>query len=613
MEDSSSSSPDSVTRFGTIDYVVFVCMLAVSASIGFYYACSGSRQRTAGEFLMANRSMGVVPIALSLLASFLSAIGLLGIPVEIYTYGTSYWSMVLAYIIVMPMSAYIYLPVFYSLNLTSAYEYLERRFNRAVRQCGSIIFMIQMILYMAMVTYAPALALSQVTGLHVWTSVAAIGVVCIFYTTVGGMKAVMWTDAFQIMVMIAAMLAVDIRGLTTLGGFQGILEKAQRGMRINQIDFSPDPFVRHTFWCLLIGGTFTWLAIYGVNQTQVQRYLTSPSMKSAQMALWLNLPGLFISISICCFTGLILYANYADCDPKSAGAIKAPDQLLPLYVMERLGEFPGLPGFFVAGIFSGSLSTLSSGLNSLAAVTLEDFLRTTCCKNITEERAGLVSKFLALAFGIIAIALVAVVEQLGNILQAAVSIFGIIGGPLMGLFTLGMFFPWANSWGALSGLFTSLSLVLWIGIGTQVHQPPLPKLEVSTTGCNITDLFTNVTNIENHEILSVYRISYQWYSTIGCITLIVVGLIVSFITGSQKSEDLDPRLLCPPVRALIKALPPNIKNMFRCNLKQADPPRAVPTFTNGDTKNGQTNLAFDNTNDRYNNNKNKTEEITSRF
>uniref|UniRef100_T1IVP0 Sodium-dependent multivitamin transporter n=1 Tax=Strigamia maritima TaxID=126957 RepID=T1IVP0_STRMM len=411
------ASPDLDARFSIPDYVVFVLMLMVSAGIGFYYACSGSKQRTASEFLMANRSMGVLPIALSLLASYLSAIGLLGIPVEIYWYGTSYWCAVFSNFIVMPVSAYVYLPVFYHLQLTSAYEYLERRFNVTVRRLGSVIFILQMMLYMSMVCYVPALALSQVTGLHVWASVAAIGIVCTLYTTVGGMKAVMWTDVVQIMVMFAAMLAVIIQGLLLLGGFRNVLDIAGRGGRLDTFNFDTNPLVRSTFWNLILGGGVTWSAIYGVNQTQVQRYLTAPSLRTAQMALWWNLVGLFIAISTCTLVGLVLYAFYEHCDPLTAKIISAPDQLLPLFVMETLSKYPGLPGFFVAGIFSGSLSTLSSGLNSLAAVTLEDFIRPLCLKNLSDERAGLISKFIALAYGVLALGLVAIVEQLGNVLQ----------------------------------------------------------------------------------------------------------------------------------------------------------------------------------------------------
>uniref|UniRef100_T1IGS7 Sodium-dependent multivitamin transporter n=1 Tax=Strigamia maritima TaxID=126957 RepID=T1IGS7_STRMM len=110
------------TRFGVEDYAVFVAMLAISMGIGIYYACSGDRQRTAKAFLMADKSMGVFPVSFSLFASFISAPAILGIPVEVYTYGTSYWTMTLSFLIVLPVTAYLYMPVFHDLDLTSSYE-----------------------------------------------------------------------------------------------------------------------------------------------------------------------------------------------------------------------------------------------------------------------------------------------------------------------------------------------------------------------------------------------------------------------------------------------------------------------------------------------------------
>uniref|UniRef100_T1IR61 Sodium-dependent multivitamin transporter n=1 Tax=Strigamia maritima TaxID=126957 RepID=T1IR61_STRMM len=521
------------TRFGVEDYAVFVAMLAISMGIGIYYACSGDRQRTAKAFLMADKSMGVFPVSFSLFASFISAPAILGIPVEVYTYGTSYWTMTLSFLIVLPVTAYLYMPVFHDLDLTSSYEYLERRFNRTVRKLSSAIFVGNMIMFLAIVTYVPAVALSQVTGMHVWLSVSIIGIVCTIYTTLGGMKAVMWTDAVQILVMLFSI-------------------------------FDANPLERHTFWCLTIGAAVMWLSVYGVNQTQVQRYLTSKSKRTATLALWLNLPAQFIFISLSITIGLLVYAKYATCDPLSIKLIQSKIQILPLFVMESLSDFPGLPGLFVAGLFSASLSTLSSGLNSLAAVTLEDFVKPLCYPKLSERQAGFASKFIASLYGVAALGLVAVVEQLGNILEAVFSLFGMVSAPLFGLFTLGMFFPHANSLGAGVGFFSGLVVVLWLGIGAQIMKPHIPQLPVSVSDCNTTVHVTrvvleNITTFpERTEPYSVYNISYLWYSTIGMLIVIIVGLFVSYLSSKftywpitfQDPLEVDPRLLSPPIRRL---------------------------------------------------------------
>ena len=121
------------------------------------------------------------------------------------------------------------------------------------------------------------------------------------------------------------------------------------------------------------------------------------------------------------------------------------DQLFPLFVMQVMGDYPGVPGLFVAGVFSGALSTVSSGLNSLAAVCLRDFIQGGCNIKLSETRATFLTKMLAVGFGIIGYVVVFAVKYLPGVLEAALGIFGIVGGPVLGAFTLGMFFPFANS------------------------------------------------------------------------------------------------------------------------------------------------------------------------
>ncbi|KAH8038313.1 hypothetical protein HPB51_000745 [Rhipicephalus microplus] len=237
-----------VSRFTVWDYVVFGGMLCVSASIGIYYAVMGVRRKaTTDDFLMGGRSMSVFPVALSILASFMSAITLLGTASEMYIYGTQYLLIIFSYCLVIPATAYLYMPVFYRLHVTSAYEYLELRFNHVIRAMGCVTFSLQMLIYMAIVLYAPALALSQVTGISVWTSVLSIGIVCTFYTSIvsirgadqygnesvsGGMKAVVWTDVFQICLMFGSMLMIAIRGAYDIGGMKVVYNRAYDGSRI---------------------------------------------------------------------------------------------------------------------------------------------------------------------------------------------------------------------------------------------------------------------------------------------------------------------------------------------------------------------------------------------
>ncbi|XP_059167278.1 sodium-coupled monocarboxylate transporter 1-like [Physella acuta] len=541
--------------FTWLDYVIFGAILFISAAIGLYFAIKDRRNKSMNHFLLAGKNMSPIPVGLSLLASFMSAITLLGTPAEMYNYTTMYFWIGLGYLLVIAGAAHVYIPIFYHLGVTSAYEYLEKRFSRGVRTAASMTFVLQMILYMAIVLYAPSLALNAVTGFTLWGSVISVGIVCTLYTAFGGMKAVLWTDSFQIFMMIASLVVILIKGDIVGGGFNQTWTSAERTNRIYFTDFNPDPAVRHSVWSLTIGAYFTWVAIFGVNQAQVQRAVTCPSLSKAQMAIWFNFPGLCLILYLCCFIGLYMSAFYENCDPLKSGFVDDVNQIIPMYVMDILGDVIGLPGLFVAGLFSGALSTISSGLNSISACILEDVIRAYFAKDLRESRARLFSQIIALIFGLVCLGLTYVASQLGNILQAALSLFGMIGGPLLGVFSLGMFFPWANKWGAYSGLFGSLIFMFWIGVGAAVVKPPTEKALRFVTNCNVTAFSSEMLSKLNSTAAStvdtsvpayhLYTLSYMWYSTTAVLTCIAIGLIVSFITGAKKASDVDPRLICP--------------------------------------------------------------------
>uniref|UniRef100_A0A8C7SYY8 Solute carrier family 5 member 8 n=1 Tax=Oncorhynchus mykiss TaxID=8022 RepID=A0A8C7SYY8_ONCMY len=367
--------PRVIGSFVAADYAVFALMLLVSAAIGVYYAIVGRGQSSSREFLMGGQSMTAVPVALSLTASFMSAITVLATPAEVYRYGASYGLFSLSYVLVVVVSSEVFLPVFYRLGITSTYEYLEIRFNRATRLLGTVMFIVQTMLYTGIVIYAPALALNQVTGMDLWGAVISTGVVCTFYCAMGGLKAVVWTDVFQVGIMVAGFLSVIIRAVVLQGGVSNILNHAELGGRLNFWDFDASPLRRYTFWTITFGGTFVWTSIYGINQAQVQRYISCKSMTHAKMSLYINLLGLWIIMLCSVFAGLCLYSVYKHCDPWTAGTVSAADQLMPYMVMDILRDYPGLPGLFVAAAYSGTLSTVSSSVNALAAVTIEDLIK----------------------------------------------------------------------------------------------------------------------------------------------------------------------------------------------------------------------------------------------
>ncbi|KAL7858255.1 hypothetical protein AOLI_G00183570 [Acnodon oligacanthus] len=549
----------SVGTFQAWDYVVFTCLFVVSSGIGVFFAVKERKKVSSREFLVGGREMTCGPVALSLTASFMSAVTVIGTPSDVYRFGASYVVFGIAYTFMVILTAELFLPVFYRSGITSTYEYLEMRFCKVVRGAATLIYMVQTILYTGVVVYAPALALNQVTKFDLWGSIIATGVVCTFYCTLGGLKAVVWSDAFQMVVMVVGFLTVLVQGSDRSGGIVAVWKTAQAGDRLNVFDFDPSPLRRHTFWTLTIGGMFTWLGIYGVNQSTIQRCISCRTENHARWALYLNLVGLWMILFCAVVSGLIMYAFYSHCDPWTAGYVSAPDQLMPYFVLDILGSFPGLPGLFVACAFSGTLSTVAASINALATVTYEGFV-SQCCRDISSRAATWISKALCVVFGVACTSMAVAASSMGAIVQAALSIHGMCGGPMLGLFSLGILFPFINSKGAIGGLMLGATLSFWVGGGAFIH-PASPNythpLPLSTENCTLlnttaaaftpTPLLLSTPDSSERSVLaeSWYSMSYLYYSTVGFLATVLGGLLFTLLTGPSKPQEVKPGLIRP--------------------------------------------------------------------
>ncbi|CAK8690687.1 sodium-coupled monocarboxylate transporter 1-like [Clavelina lepadiformis] len=559
--------------FQVADYVVFVFMLLISAAIGIYFAFEQRRSKseTTDSYLMANRQMSYGPVSMSLIASFMSSVTILGVPAEYYIYGSMFTWFGLLYLLIPFIIGWIYLPVFYDLGISSTYEYLERRFNRATRLICTFMFLVLSVLYGGIVVYGPALALSEATGFDMWIAILSTGLVCIFYTSLGGLKAVIWTDVFQAILMITGFIAVIIQGSINFNGFSNIWKAAEEGGRIDFVHFEFDPRIRHTFWAMMVGGVIFWISINGVNQTQVQRYLCCKTKRDAKIAIILNGIGLVVILVLAGMTGLTIFATYRHCDPIDSGKIRKSDQLFPFIVMDILGYLPGIPGLFVAGVYSSSLSTISSGMNAMACVALEDFIKPfTKWKTKTYT---LLSKLLSLGFGVSFILLAYLASHVGGLIRMAYSVHGIIGGPVVGLFTIGIMLPFVNGWGALVGVCLGWGSSIWMFVGSTFYPKSEEFFNVlprSTKGCSASDVISSVSDearalevtlaervfnttlisstsssvtTERPPIADFYAASYLYLAVVGCLTTIVFAILFSLLTGFTKRNPPPKELL----------------------------------------------------------------------
>ncbi|GFS24888.1 sodium-coupled monocarboxylate transporter 1 [Elysia marginata] len=567
------SSRDIRLSFGTADYVMLGIMLLGSMSIGLFFAVCGKSQMTNLEYLLGGRRLKALPVCMSLFATFMSAISLIGIPTEIYSYGTMYMYCLIGQVLSYIVATVTLIPLMYPLRVTSVYEYLNLRFkSRTVQLLGAAFGVMTTLSYMTIALLSPALALETAVGIPLWLSIILVGAVGTVYTTLGGMKSVIWTDVFQTFVIFAGIFTVIIKGTMDAGGMDKVWQTSKDTGRIDFSDISFDPRVRHTVWNLSIGLTFYWLANH-FTQSSVQRLVSTRSIQDARNVYFFTIPLIVVFISVLCVTGLVLlaYFNEIGCDPLAAGFVKNKNQLVPYFVIHTLSFLPGLSGLYIATIFSGALSTLSSGINSLAANTVQDFLPW-FLRYKSEVFVTSVTKTLVCFFGMASTGLAYLAKNFeGPVIQVGYTAIAASNGPLLGLFLLGGLFPQANSSGATVGFLSSIVLSFWQAIGSLRFRYATPVLPLGPTdNCgapgNISSLFsstptytfttnnsTDFTTFLNYSTVqgsdrfemgerdfSFYDVSYVWAPVTGAVMTIVFGLVTSLVSNCFSAEIVRP-------------------------------------------------------------------------
>lgn len=519
-----------MATFTSWDYAVVAITLIISSILGVIFSFIGKKEKTTTDYLLADHSMSVFPVAFSVTASYISTITLMGAPSEIYQFGAIICYSSIALLLATPTIAYVILPVFSNLGATSIYEYLEQRFGFLLRTVVSLIFTFQQVLFMAIALYAPALALETVTELNKSLAISVIGLVCTFYSTIGGIKGVIATDILQGILMMVPLLGAIVYATIETKSFTEIWEIALEHHRLNFAEFDWDLTSRYTLWSCLLGNFVLYTSLIGANQVQVQRFSTVKDLKDGQKCVWWNLVFMtLIQVVVLCGS-IAIYWYYHDCDPLLEGRITSRDQLLPLFIMDNMGHIPGLPGLMVAGLFCGTLSSVSSVINSLSAIVLEDYLRPlnkVCCRlDLSKNMTLLTTKTISMVLGIIFTASAFLGDYFGGLLESCLTLSGVTAGPILGVFLLGMLTMKANHSGALIGLVIGVTSAGFIAF----VQPkaPLDILELSTNSCFIIDP-QDMSSDGEDEYFWLYNVSYMWYSVIGILTTIISGYVWSWI------------------------------------------------------------------------------------
>ncbi len=544
-----------------LDWLVLAVSLAGIIGYGLYRSRGSS---SVHDYLLAGKSMRWWVIGLSIMATQASAITFIGTTGQGYVDGIRFVQFYFGLPIAMVIISAVAVPFFHRSGVYTAYEYLEKRFDRKTRTLASLIFLIQRGLGVGIALYAPAVVLSIMVGWPEWATILTMGVLVVGYTSIGGIKAVMWTDAQQMTVMLLGIVAAFLAAVFTLPSdvsFGDALYLAGTSGKLRAVDLSFDWQNRYNLWSGLIGGSFLALAYFGCDQSQVQRYLTGKSIRHVRLSLLLNsvvkVPLQFVIL----LTGAMVFSFFLfeqppllfnsverraleeSNDPAYASVQQRYDRAFSerrdaarsllraetsssrrayfdaeagfqaarregislaeqrkdgatyndtnyIFLTFVLTYLPaGLVGLIMAAVFAAAMSSISSELNSLAAVTVMDHYRTYIRKHAADHHYVTVSRIATAFWGLYAMAFAGFAGQLGSLIEAVNIVGSLFYGSMLGAFVLA-FGPWrANGNGAFAGMLAGLAAVAWASRNTSI--------------------------------------SFLWYNLVGCLVTVLVGLIVS--------------------------------------------------------------------------------------
>lgn len=449
--------------FGTLNYLVLVGYLGILVLIGIKVS---KNQHNVDDYFKAGGRVPWWAAGISVFGTQLSAITFMAIPAKTFATDWTLFFLLMTIIMVAPLIIAWFLPFFRRLNLTTAYEYLELRFNRTVRLLGSLIYIVLQLGRLGIVLLLPSLALTVVTGIQVEICIMIMGVLSIFYTVMGGVEAVIWTDVIQVIVLLGGALISLVFLVYTLGmDFNQFTDFVKDSNKTKLFNWDLD-FTGTAIWVVLIGGIASNIVQYGSDQTVIQRYLTTKdettAAKGIRTGAWMALPSALIFFSI----GTALYLFYLKNPHELSPVVENTDSIFPWYIVTQLPE--GVSGLLIAAVFAAAMSSLDSSMNSVATVITTDLYSTKSGKKRMNELKF--AKVMTILIGTIGTALALWMATIGipSLWDQFNMLVGLFAGGLGGVFLVGILTQRANALGTIFGLTGSAIIQIFVKYQTDL-------------------------------------------------------------------------------------------------------------------------------------------------
>ncbi|HSI18867.1 MAG TPA: sodium/solute symporter [Sphingomonas sp.] len=448
-----------------LDWTIIVIYMAAMLGVGgFMYR--RAKLNSTSDFFLGSRSIPFWAAGVSMFAGNTSSISYLAIPAKAFETNWEYMTSKIVTVVGLMFVAIWVVPALRRLNLVSVFNYLEQRFHPGIRMLASALCIAMHVGgRMGVVLFLPALAIGTITGFNVIGCICILGVCTIIYTALGGMRAVVWTDFIQVIVLMGgALFAIGF--IVWSLGFNAIEHAAMASDKTHMVNTSFD-FTQPTLWGFLILILFDTVLTFPKDQILMQRALATSSDKNAGRSIWLFaavlLPGGFVFYVI----GTVLFAYY-QAHPMRLDPLLPIDAVFPSFIGMELPH--GVTGLIIAGLFAAAMGTLSGTINSVATLLSVDFYEK-FSKDPTQKKTVRFAEWMTILVGVVGIGLAVLLSQLDihSLLDLSIELFGVLGGSCAGAYTLGMFTRRANAAGVGIGIVAASAVTLAASIFHLVH------------------------------------------------------------------------------------------------------------------------------------------------
>jgi len=556
-----------------VDWVVLIATLLF---ITIYGIAKNINNQTAESYVVGNRDMKWWAICISIMTTQASAVTFISTPGQGFEDGMRFVQFYFGLPIAMIVLSVFFVPLYYKMRVSTAYEFLETRFDLKTRTVTSLLFLTQRAMGAGLTIYAPAIVLSVLLGWDLKWTIVALSILTISYTTFGGYKAVAQTQQFQMLVIFLGLFLTFIILLNSLpdgiGLSQSLAIAGQTG-KMNLVDFKVDFSDRYNFWSGVIGGFFLFMSYFGTDQSQVGRYLSGASLRESRLGLLFNgilkIPMQFFILLL----GVLVFVFYIYNKPpihfnpvnisivekseeapqwnklkdeynflfyerqreynnvlehpeaksekiqsieKKLGLMRSnADSLIKkvdpnldtndkdyVFISYVLSYLPvGMVGLLIAVIFSSSMSSKASELNALASTTVVDLYKRSIRRNKDDKHYLRATKFATVLWGLLAMAFAMFCSLFENLIQAVNIVGSLFYGAVLGVFAVAFFFK------KIGG-----TAVFWAAILSEVVILTLYLLGEK----------------------GIINIAFLWYNLIGCVLVIILGIILQGLIPNKK-------------------------------------------------------------------------------